>query len=70
MEQALKELSLKVNRSESQLTFLLDLCDNDLEKLKRLEVKLKNCFVGYCPGDKETVEAVLKMEEKLNWFKL
>jgi hypothetical protein len=38
--------------------------------LKELEVRLKNCFVSYCPGDKESVEEVMGMTPKSDYFKL
>ena len=50
------------NRSANQTEFLYELCNYYLDTLVELEEKLANNFVGYCPGDKETVEMVLLME--------
>ena len=44
------------NRSKGQTNFLFDLCDGDFQKLVRLEEKIRNNFLGYCPDDKEEVE--------------
>lgn len=70
MEEKLKWLRSKTNRSKAQTDFLLELCDNDLSKLCELEQKIKNCFVMYCPGSKEEVEVVMNMQTKSNYFKL
>lgn len=58
------------NRSKGQTLFLYDLCDGDFQKLVRLEEKLKNNFLGYCPNDKETVEKILTMNDKSDWYNL
>ena len=49
----LKWLTDKTNRGKAQTEFLFELVENDFEELKKLEMKLKNCFCFYCPGDKE-----------------
>lgn len=63
-------LSEKVNRSKSQIQFLFQLVDGDFEKLKALEVQIKNCFVMYCPGSVEEVDKIMSLTPKSNWFKL
>ena len=57
-------LSAKVNRSKHQTDFLFNLVDGDFKKLLQLEMQLYNCYVGYCPGDKEDVEEVMKLVPK------
>lgn len=69
-EDELKWLVSQTNRSVAQTQFLYNLVDGDFEKLKQLEEKLKNCFVSYCPGDKETLQKVLNMVSKSDRFKL
>jgi hypothetical protein len=44
--------------------------DGDFEKLKQLEMKIKNCHCFYCPGDVEEVEKLLNMKTDDDWFKL
>ena len=61
-KETLDWLTSLTNRSFGQTQFLFNLLEGDLEKLKQLEMQLANCFVGYCPGDLESVEAVMKMK--------
>ena len=58
------------NRSKGQTLFLYDLCDGDFEKLVRLEEKIRNNFLGYCPSNKEEVEKILAMVDKSDWCNL
>jgi len=69
-DERLKWLANKVNRTTGQLNFLFQLCDGDFEKLKALEVRMKNCFVTYCPGDVEEVEKIMEMTPSKIWFEL
>jgi hypothetical protein len=69
-KERLNWLSDRTNRSNGQTQFLFQLVDGDFEKLKELEVQIKNCFLFYCPGDKECVEEVMKMTPKSDYFKL
>jgi len=69
-EEFLDRLTSATNRSKNQTKFLLDLLDNDVFKLMELEEKLKNNFVGYCPGDRETCDEILSMNNDTVWFKL
>jgi D-hexose-6-phosphate mutarotase len=69
-KERLNWLTDRTNRSNNQTQFLFQLVDGDFEKLKALEVQVKNCFVFYCPGDKEAVEEVMKMTPKSDYFKL
>lgn len=71
-DKRLLDLSVKTNRSKGQTQFLFELCDMDFDKLVVLEETLKNNFVFYCPGNKKSVEKVLKMNRygKSGFFKL
>lgn len=55
----------QTNRSNGQTQFLFQLVDGDFEKLKQLELQIKNCFYS-CPGDKEEVEKLMKIVPKCN----
>ncbi len=63
-------LTDRTNRSNGQTHFLFQLVDGDFEKLKQLEMKIKNCFYSACPDDKENVEEVMNMRSKSEWFSL
>jgi len=65
----LDRLTTATNRSKRQAQFLLELLDNDVFKLMELEEKIKNNFIRYCPGDKETCDKILAMDNS-EWFKL
>lgn len=69
-EERMKWLTDLTTRSRWQTQFLYELCDYDFEKLKRLEMQLSNCFVFWCPGDKEAVEYVMNLEAKTKLLKL
>lgn len=69
-KERLNWLTERTNRSNAQTQFLFQLCDGGFDKLKKLEMQLKNCFCFYCPDTKEEVYRVLKMEAKSQWFKL
>jgi hypothetical protein len=69
-KEKLEWLSDKVNRSRGQTLFLFQMVGGDFEKLKALEVQIKNCFVSYCPADVEEVEKVMALVSKSNWFTL
>jgi len=69
-KERLEWLSDKVNRSKGQTQFLFQMVGGDFEKLKALEVQIKNCFVSYCPADVEEVEKVMALVPKSNWFTL
>lgn len=60
----LEKLTNKTNRSKGQTQFLYNLVDGDFCRLIELEEKLTNNYIGWCPGDKESVEEVLDMENK------
>lgn len=57
----LETLSEKYNRRLQQTEMLHQLCDGDLDKLERLEEKLKSLHRYATPADKEEVEKVLSM---------
>ena len=67
MNDTLDKLSTVTNRSYGQTEFLFKLCDNNLSRLVKLEQKLKNNHVAYCPGDREEVEKVLSMRDGSGW---
>ena len=64
----LNRLTKITNRSNGQTQFLFELCDCDFEKLLELERKLKNNFVGWVPGDKESLNHVLSMGDGSGWW--
>lgn len=66
----LNRLTTTINRSKAQTLFLLDLLEYDVFKLMELEEKLKNNFIGYCPGDKEECDKILQMDNGSEWFKM
>ena len=66
----LEWLSNMTNRSKGQTQFLFQMVGGDFEKLKTLEVQIKNCFVSYCPADVEEVKKVMTLVPKSNWFTL
>lgn len=61
-------VSRATNRKDSQTKFLLNLLDNDFEKLLLLETKLKNNFIFPTPSTKEEIEVILNMGDGSNWF--
>jgi len=63
-------LTDKTNRSRQQTQFLFQLVDGDFDKLQKLEVQIKNCHYNSCPADRESVECVLNLVPKSNFFKL
>jgi hypothetical protein len=63
-------LSDRTNRSKGQTQFLFQLVDGDFEKLKELEMKIKNTHSFYCPGDTSEVEKLLNEKTDNEWFKL
>jgi hypothetical protein len=54
-DKLLDELSDLTNRSYSQTEFLLKLLDGDFKKLVRLEQKIKNNHLSYCPDDTNSI---------------
>jgi hypothetical protein len=66
----LDKFTSATNRSKGQTNFLFDLCDGNFQKLIKLEEKIKNNFLSYCPEDKEEVEKILAMEDESRWFNL
>lgn len=59
-EDRLELLTGKTNRSKGQTQFLFNLIGGDFEKLKQLELSLKNSlYGGGCPDTLEEVENVL-----------
>lgn len=51
------------NRTLNQTKFLLNLLDNNYEKLFTLERKLKNNFIFYCPSTKKEIKKILKIQK-------
>lgn len=58
------------NRSKGQTQFLYQIVGGDFEKLKQLEIQIKNTFCGYCPSTSEEVEKIMNLKPKSNWFTL
>jgi hypothetical protein len=69
-KERLNWLTDRTYRSNGQTQFLFQLVDGDFKKLKQLEMKIKNCFYCSCPADKETVEEVMNMQSKSEYFSL
>jgi len=71
-KEKLEEFIKDTNRSLYQTKFLLELLDEDFQKLVDLEERIENLHLHYCPGDREACEEVLKMElsEDKKWFSL
>jgi hypothetical protein len=63
-------LTMRTNRSPRQTRFLFQLVDGDFEKLKALEVQLKNLHVAYCPESRERVDEIMNRRPTSNWFAL
>ena len=66
----LDELVEKTNRSKGQTKFLYDMLGGNMDKLRKLEMNIKNCFISYCPGDLKTADKIIDMKPKSQWFKL
>lgn len=66
----LNEFTNITNRSINQTKFLLELLDGDFMKLIELEEKIKNNFISYCPGDKESVQRILDMDYGKYWWRI
>ena len=64
----LKFFTDKTNRSDGQTQFLFNLVNCDIEKLKELETKIKNCFISYCPDSDKEVKQILEMTNTTNYF--
>ena len=64
-DELLVMLSCVSNRSLNQTKLLFDLCDNDFEKLMKVEACVKKTFVSYCPGDKELVNDLVNTWDEL-----
>jgi hypothetical protein len=69
-KERLEWLTDRTNRSTGQTQFLYQLVDGNFEKLKQLEVQIKNCFYSACPADKRTVDKVMSMQQKSDYFSL
>lgn len=61
-------LCAQTNRNKGQTQFLFQLVEGDFEKLKALEVQLKNSFVSYCPENTLEVAKCFAIKAKSNWF--
>lgn len=67
-KEKLNWLTDRTIRSNGQTIFMFQLVDGDFERLKQLEMNIKNCFYFGCPADKETVNEILEMQPKNKWF--
>jgi hypothetical protein len=64
----LELLALKYNRSKTQVLFLFQLVDGNFELLDQLELKIKNCFIFYCPENKDQVTEILSLTPTKVWY--
>ena len=69
-KERLNWLTDKTNRSNSQTLFLFQLVDGDFEKLKEVEMQIKNCFYFACPSDKDELNKLMSMQPKSTYFSL
>ena len=69
-KERLNWLTDKTNRSNSQTLFLFQLVDGDFEKLKEVEMQIKNCFYFACPSDKDELNKLMSMQQKSTYFSL
>ena len=60
----------KTNRSLGQTKMLLQLVNNDWQKLKYLEMQIKNCFYFACPTHNDEVDRIMHIIPKSKWFKM
>jgi len=66
----LNKISTIFNRSVQQTNFLFELLNKDYGKLITLELKIKNNFISYCPGDLEEVDKIMSLKDKTDYFKI
>lgn len=59
-----RALTKRTNRHPRQATVLFEACGYDFQKMLKVEERVKNYFLFYCPGDAEEVEKVLALPEK------
>jgi hypothetical protein len=69
-KERLNWLTDKTNRSNTQTLFLFQLADGDFEKLKEVEMQIKNCFYFTCPSDKDELNKLMSMQPKSTYFSL
>jgi hypothetical protein len=69
-KEVLKNLSTATNRSIGQTKELYALCGKDLQKLVKVEERLRNHSLSYCPGDVAEVNNVLAMRSRTDHFDL
>ena len=66
----ISKISTVFNRSIQQTNFLFELLGNNYQRLIDLELKIKNNFINYCPGDLEDVEVIMNQETRTDWFNI
>jgi hypothetical protein len=59
----LNKLAISVNRHPSQVLFLIQLVDGNIQKYKFLELQIKRFFINYSPGDKKEVYRILNLRK-------
>jgi len=69
-KERLNWLTDKTNRSNTQTLFLFQLVDGDFEKLKDVEMQIKNCFYFACPSDKDELNELMSLQPKSTYFSL
>lgn len=68
-DEKLDWLSNITKRSYRQTEYLANLTDS-FEELCLLEEKIKNCYICYCPDDRNEVQTILKLEPRRKWFSI
>jgi hypothetical protein len=69
MKDIIDTISSIFNRSVHQTNQLLEILDNDYNKLIEVEWRIKNLFIFYCPMGKEECDEILNQELPDNiWF--
>ena len=69
-KEQLEWLTDRTNRSKRQTQFLFQLVDGDFERLKQVELQIKNCFYSACPGNKDELNRLMSMQPKSDYFSL
>ena len=66
----LERLSNATNRSLRQTQFLFELVERNLTTLIRLEEQISNCFIAYCPDNKDRIDEILALTPRSNYFQI
>ncbi|MCA9749592.1 MAG: hypothetical protein KDH96_03590 [Candidatus Riesia sp.] len=66
----LDRLSSATNRSLRQTQFLFELVERNLTTLIQLEEQIGNCFIAYCPDNKDQIDKILSLTPRSNHFQI